>query len=120
MVAVISSEKKTTSGTLTIPANCNMVIALVSGATNPTINTVAMNQRITKNNGGTYVSISRMDSPPTGTIPFTIGQETRFVYLSDAGNETDVDGSNDGSAVTLTSSATDLILGIQVAGPPPP
>ena len=118
MVAPISSEKKTTSGNLTIPANCNMVIALVSGATNPTINSVAMNQRalIDGGFGAGQISISRTDNPPTGTISFTLGQETRFVYLSDAGTETDVDGSTDGSAVTLTSSATDLLLGIQIGG----
>lgn len=116
MVAVISSEKITTNGNLTIPSNCNMVIALVSGATNPTINLVAMDQRITKHGVSPAgdISISKTANPPTGTIACTVGQETRFVYLSDAGNETDVDGSTDGSAVTLTSTATDLILGVQI------
>lgn len=108
-IAVISSELKAATGNITIPVNCDYVVALVSGATNPTINLVPMTQNIVAT-----VSISTMASPPTGTWGCTISQETRFVYLSGAGSVRDADGSATGAAVTLTSSATDLILGIQV------
>lgn len=119
-ISVISSEKKTTTGNITIPVNCDYVVALVSGATNPTINLVAMTQNVSISNGDewdpTIVSISTMSSPPTGTWGCVIGQETRFVYLSGGGAVRDADGSTTGAAVTLTSSATDLILGIQNSG----
>ncbi len=115
-ISVISSEKKTATGNITIPVNCDYVVALVSGATNPTINLVAMTQVITKGALGIDASISVMASPPTGTTGCTVSQTTRFVYLSGGGSVTDADGSIDGSAVTLTSTATDLILGIQNGG----
>lgn len=119
-ISVISSEKKTTTGNITIPVNCDYVVALVSGATNPTINLVAMTQCITKGALGIDVSISVMSSPPTGTIGCTVSQETRFVYLSGGGAVRDADGSIDGSAVTLTSTSSDLILGVQTTGGLPP
>lgn len=118
-ISVISSQKMSSSGNLTIPANCDYVVALVSGATNPTINLVAMTQNISISNGEKdpkIVSISTMSSPPTGTWGCTISQETRFVYLVGGGAVRDSDGSTTGAAVTLTSSATDLILGIQSGG----
>lgn len=121
-IAVISSEKKTTTGNITIPVNCDYVVALVSGATNPTINLVAMTQNIAVDDGSPMgaeaASISTMASPPTGTIGCTVSQETRFVYLSGGGAVRDADGSGSSDAVTLTSSATDLILGVQKGGTP--
>ena len=114
MPNVLSSELKASTGNITIPANCDYVVALVSGPTNPTINLVAMTQNVAKNGGiGVDVSISTMASPPTGTIGCTVSQETRFVYLTGGESVRDADGSQTGAGVTLDSSATDLILGIQ-------
>ena len=114
MPTVISSELKTSTGNITIPANCDYVVALVSGLTNPKIDDVSMTQEVTKSNGLTAdVSISTMASPPTGIKGCTISQETRFVYLTGGIAVRDADGSTTGAAVTLDSSATDLILGIQ-------
>jgi len=119
-MAFISSEKKTSSGNLTIPTNCKYVVALVSGLGNPTINSVSMVQQITETyNSMTpeYISISTMLNPPVGTVPCVISQTTRFVYLSGLDSVRDVDGVSDSSIpVTLTSSPTDLILGVQVGG----
>jgi len=78
-ISVISSELITSTGNITIPTNCDFVVALVAGTTNPTINLVAMTQNCV--NG---VSISTMANPPTGTIGCTVGQSTRFVYLNGA------------------------------------
>ena len=114
-ISVISSELIASTGNITIPVSCDFVVALVSGPTNPTINLVAMTQNVVINGGGPfdYVSISTMATPPTGTIGCTVSQSTRFVYLSDGESVRDSDGSTTGAAVTLDSSATDLILGIQ-------
>ena len=114
MPSVISSELKTSTGNITIPDNCDFVVALVSGLTNPSINDVPMTQEVSKNGGpGALVSISTMTSPPTGIKGCTVVAPTRFVYLSGGESVRDADGSTSGAAVTLDSSATDLILGIQ-------
>ena len=114
MPTPISSELKTSTGNITIPANCDFVVALVLGLTNPSINDVAMTQEVAINAGpAARVSISVMASPPTGTIGCTVSQETRFVYLTGGESVRDAGGSSTNTEVTLDSSATDLILGIQ-------
>jgi hypothetical protein len=79
-----SSELKAASGNLTIPAGTTCIIALVAGATNPTIDGVAMTQL-----GVSTISISEMKNPPVGTKACVISQATRFIYCIGAYGQMD-------------------------------
>jgi len=108
MAISFTSELKASSGDLTIPSSCRLVVALVAGTTNPTLGGVAMSQICS--NG---VSISIKERPTTGTVACVISQATRFVYVNVTATVMDSEANSHASG-SLTINVDTVIDGLVV------
>jgi len=124
-LSVLSYVNKTASGTITIPASCNMIVAMVTGSeAPPVINGVAMQTKASIGSNGTAPAVSvhtyNVNEIYEATeLPFTLfGTSATFAFV-DNGNFVgqNVIFCQDEATCTeeLATSSNDIVFGV-VAG----
>jgi hypothetical protein len=119
-MAIISSEEKTENGTITVPEDCTLIVAVVDGSVNPPkIDGVSMGVigQVEAQGVIPAISIHQYREPAVGSLPFTCdGYLVHFVYIDDGDSYRPgtIGGYNSGGVYEgdLPSSATDLVIAI--------